>query len=100
MGLSRLKFTKEFKMGALRQLDSGVSIAGVARGCEIDASLLHRWRRPYSVRLADQHWQTGHRRTRLRVQDTDPAQLRPACRHWVRKTASDLRPRSVWRGGV
>ena len=44
MGLSRRKFTKEFKMAALRQLDSGVSIAAVARGCEIDASLLHRWR--------------------------------------------------------
>ena len=34
-------------MAALWQLDSGVSIAAVARGCEIDASLLHRWRRDF-----------------------------------------------------
>src|SRR5438270_13928202 len=92
MGLLRRKLSKEFKMTALRQLDSGVSIAVVARGCDIDASLLHRWRRLYSVRLDDQYWQTGHRQTRLRVQDTDPAQPRPACRLWVRKAAPDLRP--------
>jgi len=35
MGLSRRKFTKEFKMAALRQLDSGVSIAAVARGVRL-----------------------------------------------------------------
>jgi len=47
MGLSRRKFTKEFKIAALRQLDSGVSIAAVARSCEINPSLLHRWRRDF-----------------------------------------------------
>jgi transposase len=47
MGLSRRRFTKEFKIAALRQLDSGVSIAAVARSCEINASLLHRWRRDF-----------------------------------------------------
>jgi transposase-like protein len=36
MGLSRRKFTKEFKIAALRQLDAGVSIAAVARSCEIN----------------------------------------------------------------
>jgi hypothetical protein len=35
MGLSRREFTKEFKIAALRQLDAGVSIAAVARWCEI-----------------------------------------------------------------
>jgi transposase-like protein len=44
MGLSRRKFTKEFKIAALRRLDSGISIAAVARSCEINPSLLHRWR--------------------------------------------------------
>ena len=44
MGLSRRKFTKEFKIAALRQLDAGVSIAAVARSCEINPNLLHRWR--------------------------------------------------------
>ena len=45
MGLSRRKFTKEFKITALRQLDAGVAIAAVARSCEINPNLLHRWRR-------------------------------------------------------
>jgi transposase len=47
MGLSRRKFTKEVKIAALRQLDAGVSIAAVARSCEINPSLLHRWRRDF-----------------------------------------------------
>ena len=47
MGLSRRKFTKEFKIAALRQLDTGASIAAVARSCEINPSLLHRWRRDF-----------------------------------------------------
>jgi transposase-like protein len=49
MGLSRRKFTKEFKIAALRQLDAGVSIAAVARSCEINPSLLHRWRRDFQL---------------------------------------------------
>jgi transposase len=47
MGLSRRKFTKEFKIAALRQVDAGVSIAAVARSCEINPNLLHRWRRDF-----------------------------------------------------
>ena len=47
MGLSRRKFTKEFKIAALRQLDAGVSIAAVARSCEISPGVLHRWRRDF-----------------------------------------------------
>ena len=47
MGLSRRKFTKEFKIAALRRLDAGVSIAATARSCEINPSLLHRWRRDF-----------------------------------------------------
>jgi transposase-like protein len=47
MGLSRRKFTKEFKIAALRQLDAGVSIATVARSCEISPGVLHRWRRDF-----------------------------------------------------
>jgi transposase len=47
MGLSRRKFTKEFKIAALRQLDAGLSIAAVARSCEINPNLLHRWRRDF-----------------------------------------------------
>ncbi len=47
MGLSRRKFTREFKVAALRRLDTGASIAEVARACEIDPNLLHRWRKEF-----------------------------------------------------
>ena len=47
MELSRRKFTKEFKISALRRIDAGASIAAVARSCEINPNLLHRWRRDF-----------------------------------------------------
>lgn len=47
MGLLRRKFTKEFKIAALRQIDGGASIGAVARSCEINPNLLHRWRRDF-----------------------------------------------------
>ena len=42
---SRRKFTKEFKLTAVRRLDSGQSMAEVARALEVNPSELHRWRR-------------------------------------------------------
>ncbi|HEY7390268.1 MAG TPA: transposase [Bryobacteraceae bacterium] len=45
MGLSRRKFTKEFKEEAVRRLELGASIAEVARACEVNPNVLHRWRR-------------------------------------------------------
>lgn len=45
MGVSRRKFTKEFKEEAVRRLDLGASIAEVARACEVNPNVLHRWRR-------------------------------------------------------
>jgi transposase len=45
MGLSRRKFTKEFKEEAVRRLELGASLAEVARACEVNPSVLHRWRR-------------------------------------------------------
>jgi transposase len=45
MGISRRKFTREFKEAAIRRLDLGAAIAEVARACEVKPSLLHRWRR-------------------------------------------------------
>jgi transposase-like protein len=45
MGLSRRKFTKEFKEEAVRRLDLGASLAEVARACEVSPNVLHRWRR-------------------------------------------------------
>jgi transposase-like protein len=45
MGLSRRKFTKEFKEAAVRRLEMGASLAEVARACEVNPNVLHRWRR-------------------------------------------------------
>src|SRR4030095_13154694 len=41
---SRSKFTKEFKQTAVRRLESGQSVAEVARALEVNPSELHRWR--------------------------------------------------------
>jgi|SRR5690348_2819011 len=45
MSLSRRKFTKEFKEAAVRRLELGASLAEVARACEVNPNVLHRWRR-------------------------------------------------------
>lgn len=41
-GQTRRKFTREFKLAAVRPLEQGVSIA--SRALEVDANVLHRWR--------------------------------------------------------
>src|SRR3989442_11498419 len=45
MSLSRRIFTKEFKEAAVRRLQLGASIAEVARACEVNLNVLHRWKR-------------------------------------------------------
>ena len=45
MSLSRRTFTKEFKEAAVRKLELGVSLAEVARACEVNPNVLHRWKR-------------------------------------------------------
>jgi transposase-like protein len=47
MSLSRRKFTKEFKLAAVRRLETGASVAEVARACEVNPNVLHRWRREF-----------------------------------------------------
>jgi transposase len=47
MGLSRRKFTKEMKLAAVQQLETGSSAAEVARAFEINANVLHRWRKEF-----------------------------------------------------
>ena len=42
---SRRKFTKEFKLTAIRRLQSGQSMAEVSRALEVHPGDLHRWRR-------------------------------------------------------
>jgi transposase len=45
--MSRRKFSKEFKLAAVRRLEMGASMAEVARVCEISPNVLHRWRREF-----------------------------------------------------
>jgi len=45
MGLSRRKFTREFKEAAVRRLKLGASVGEVARACEVNPNVLGRWRR-------------------------------------------------------
>src|SRR3984885_16226408 len=47
MGLSRRKFTKEVKLAAIQQWERVSSAAEVARAFEINANLLHRWRKEF-----------------------------------------------------
>ena len=44
MGISRRIFTRQFKVAAVKEVDSGKSVAYVARRLEINPNLLHRWR--------------------------------------------------------
>lgn len=45
MGLSRRTYTKEFKEEVVRRLELGAAVAEVARACEVNPNVLHRWRR-------------------------------------------------------
>ncbi len=47
MGVSRRKFTKEFQLAAVRRLETGASMAEVARACEVNPNVRHRWRREF-----------------------------------------------------
>ena len=47
MGLSRRRFTREFKLAAIQRLEQGISIAEVARALEVNPNLLHRRRREF-----------------------------------------------------
>lgn len=47
MGMSHRRFTREFKLAAVRRLEEGVPLAEVARGLEVNPNVLHRWRREF-----------------------------------------------------
>jgi transposase len=47
MGLSRRQFTREFKLAALQRLETGASVAEVARAFEVHPNVLQRWRREF-----------------------------------------------------
>ena len=44
---SRRVFTREFKLAAVKELESGKPLGYVARQLEVNANTLHRWRREF-----------------------------------------------------
>jgi transposase len=48
MGKTRRKFSREFKISILRDLEAGISVAEVTRRAEIHPSLLARWKKEFS----------------------------------------------------
>jgi len=47
VSLTRRKFTREFKLAAIRQLESGKSLNRVARELELDRKVLRRWKQQF-----------------------------------------------------
>jgi transposase len=47
MGLSRRRFTREFKLTAIQRLEQGIAVAEVARAMEVNPNVLHRWRKEF-----------------------------------------------------
>ncbi len=47
MGLSRRRFTREFKVRAVRRLQQGESVGVLARALEVNPGVLHRWRQEF-----------------------------------------------------
>jgi transposase-like protein len=47
MASLRRKFSRAFKLDALKRLEAGDSVREVSGSCRIDANVLRRWRRDY-----------------------------------------------------
>jgi transposase len=61
MALKRRRFTREFKLQVLREVEAGKAIAQVGREYEIHPTLIGKWRRDYT-KYADQAFAgNGHR---------------------------------------
>ena len=77
MGLSRRKFTREVKLAAVQRLETGSSIAEVARAFEVNPNVLHRWRREFRQGPGNAFPGPGK-----------AAGTRPSRRNWNAKSAS------------
>ena len=47
MGISRRTFTREMKLAAVQRLETGCTLAEVARAFEVNPNVLHRWRKEF-----------------------------------------------------
>lgn len=62
MQLSRRKFTQEFKLTAVRQMEEGVRTMELARVLEVDRRTLNRWREQFRKRPGNPFPGHGKRR--------------------------------------
>lgn len=47
MGLERRAFTREFKIAAIKEIESGKNVGMVARRLQVSKNVLYRWYREY-----------------------------------------------------
>lgn len=62
MSISRRKFTREFKVAAVKRLDAGVPAGRVARELQVNAAQLHQWRNQFRNRPNSAFSGEGRRR--------------------------------------
>jgi transposase len=71
MSETRRKFTREFKVAAVKRLQSGYSASRLARELEVNANQLHLWKRQYEERPNSAFSGEGRRR----AEETQVAEL-------------------------
>jgi transposase len=71
MSETRRKFTREFKVAAVKRLQSGYSVARLARELEVNANQLHLWKRQFEERPNSAFSGEG----RKRAEETQVAEL-------------------------
>jgi transposase len=47
MSIQRRKFSKEFKIQIIREIDNGIPVAQLSRQHQIHESLIHKWRKQF-----------------------------------------------------
>ncbi len=62
MSTTRRKFTREFKVAAIKRLQSGLPVGRVARELEVNPNQLHIWRRQFEQRPNSAFSGEGQRR--------------------------------------
>ena len=90
MGATRRKFSREFKLEAVRQLEAGRRLAEMARELGVHATVLRRWKNQVVVDAQTAFPGNGRMRDpeeELRRLQRENAQLR-AERDFLKKTAA------------
>jgi transposase len=72
MSKSRRKFTREFKVAAVKRLQAGYPVGRVARELEVNPTQLHSWKREFEERPNSAFSGEGRRR----AEETQVAELK------------------------